>query len=365
MRPRDYIQLVTQDCYATGFESLNVKRSIEQGAASFSFSFAFDRIGEVPFRPYDEISAWVIPEGDMFGRDLVLTGMIDSISISSGDDRTVSISGRSKTGVLVDCSAEPKAFKKARLASIATDVCSPFGIDVNVSGSLTKDQKSEIGNFRIEVGETAWQALERLARMKGILITDTAAGELNLTTSGTAHSGVKLCHPGNIRTAELSVNGTTRFGEYVVFGQGKARSGSNPHNLSGTAGDGTIPINGKVRVSRIQAEEGVDTKDECQMRAEYQAARMMGKSITYTASVAGWTKPDKKPWVPNELVDIEDEICGVSCMLLCTAVDFKHDSQGPFTSLSLAPAAAFLPDSPDAYKKKYRKEPLTGIELWS
>ena len=82
-----------------------------------------------------------------FGQDLLITGYIDTIDIDLTDTSCrLSVSGRDKTGDLVDSSAIHGSgqWKNVRLEQIVRDICKPFGIEVLVQ----TDTGEAISSFR-------------------------------------------------------------------------------------------------------------------------------------------------------------------------------------------------------------------------
>ncbi|MCH5770564.1 phage tail protein, partial [Salmonella enterica] len=83
----------------------------------------------------------------------------------------LNVSGRDKTGDLVDSSAIHGSgqWKRARLEQIVRDICKPFGIEVLVQ----TDTGDAIDSFSLDDGEKAFDAIDRAARAKAILVTSS------------------------------------------------------------------------------------------------------------------------------------------------------------------------------------------------
>ena len=87
-----------------------------------------------------------------FGPDVLITGYIDTIDIDLTDTYCrLNVSGRDKTGDLVDSSAIHGSgqWKRARLEQIVRDICKPFGIEVLVQ----TDTGDAIDSFSLDDGE--------------------------------------------------------------------------------------------------------------------------------------------------------------------------------------------------------------------
>ncbi|MCL7197601.1 phage tail protein, partial [Escherichia coli] len=86
----------------------------------------------------------------------------------------LNVSGRDKTGDLVDSSAIHGSgqWTRARLEHIVRDICKPFGIEVLVQ----TDTGDALDSFSLDDGEKAFDAIDRAARAKAILVTSSPTG---------------------------------------------------------------------------------------------------------------------------------------------------------------------------------------------
>src|SRR5262249_41144636 len=74
-------------------------------------------------------------------------------------------------------------------------------------------------DVQVQQGETAYALLERLARLQGLLLTDTAAGNLALTRVGTRRAVAALIQGDNILGASAEIDASQRHSQYIVKGQ--------------------------------------------------------------------------------------------------------------------------------------------------
>ena len=159
-----------------GWKSLEVERGIEQLAGEFQLTLTHRWPGEdAPIGLREGLPCEV-----KFGQDLLITGYIDTIDIDLTDTSCrLSVSGRDKTGDLVDSSAIHGSgqWKNVRLEQIVRDICKPFGIEVLVQ----TDTGEAISSFSLDDGEKAFDAIDRAARSKAILVSSSPAGQLVLT----------------------------------------------------------------------------------------------------------------------------------------------------------------------------------------
>ena len=123
------------------------------------------------------------------GGAALITGYIDTIDIDLTDTSCrLSVNGRDKTGDLVDSSAIHGSgqWKNVRLEQIVRDICKPFGIEVLVQTDTGDAISSSLDD------EKAFDAIDRAARAKAILVSSSPAGQLVLTRASETLIETKL-----------------------------------------------------------------------------------------------------------------------------------------------------------------------------
>ncbi len=315
-----------------GWTSVNITRSLEAIAGSFELTVSERFPGEPlsrPIRPGAECRV------ELDGTP-VLTGYVDDVEPRYDKGaHEITVRGRDKTGDLVDCSAEGRAWKNSTLQEIAGDLCAPFGISVayNVGASkLFKD-------FTISGGEAVFEALDRAARMRGVLLTSDGLGRLVITRASTEKAGSVLKRGLNILSASGQFSHRDRFSAYTVKGQ--ARGSDN------TLGPAVFSQKGEARdtgISRhrpliVTAEDAGDAAD-FQTRADWEKNHRYGQSNRVSVTVPGWAHPGGL-WRPNVRVKITDDWLGMDTELLIAGVTYRLDAGGTVTELELAPPGAF------------------------
>ena len=227
--PNDVYLFVNGKIYG-GWENVRITRSLEAVAGSFDVSLT-DRWeeGQEP---------WPIFDGDRIevymGSDLVLTGWVDSTT-SSLDSMTMQVSGRDSTCDIVDCSAlnKPGEWRQKKVEAIAKDICAVYSVDV----LCDVDTGSPIAVFRIQPGESCFEALERLAKGRGLFIMGTAKGEVLITRAGVKKLPVSLKEGENLLALSITCSSHEQYSNYIVeaFKQDKkpktsAGNGDDPEN---------------------------------------------------------------------------------------------------------------------------------------
>lgn len=340
-----------------GWTRVNISAGIDRIARSFDVEITRE------WPQSNNISALGLPvvEGDLvevlIGADKVITGFIDSTPLSyDANTVTTSITGRSKTEDLIDCSAptQPGQFSNRSLAQIVTTLTQPFGVPV-VSAT---PESASLTSFQIDYGETISEALNRLLGLEQVLAFDNADGALVLDTVGNEKAHTALVLGQNIVRANSQRDFSDRFSEYTVAGQ---RAGTEDDYGETTNSKITTTIkDAAVKRYRplIIKQCGNATLATAKARAQYELAHREGKTLETTYTVIGWRQGDGQLWQPNQRVIVWDPVMGFdNTELVVAEVTWQLDDQGFTTQMRVGPLAAYMPE-PKAEKRhrRHRKD---------
>lgn len=232
----DPLTLVANGTRFTGWTEITLTRGVKQATSQLDMAVTNawagqDVVWPLPFTPVQLY----------LGRDLLLTGFIDTYTGELDAQRHgIRVTARSKTQDLIECMPDIASgqFNSYALDQIARGVCAPFGIDVVV------DSQCDVGDpfptAAMERCETAFRSIERLGRLRRVLLTDDPQGRLVLTSCGTARSSGLLAEGVNLLKLHGVMNGSHRFSEYILKGQ-KGLGGAGPgcDNWGSAGGIGT------------------------------------------------------------------------------------------------------------------------------
>lgn len=278
-----------------------------------------------------------LPIACRLGSTQLYSGYIDRLSISlSTSSRNITITGRDKTGDLVDCSIlGENEFNNLTLEAIATKLVSPFGITV-ISFAPTF---SPIPKFTVNQGETVFEALERLAKQKELLITSSPIGNLVFEQKGIVRASTELIEGVNILSAAVTFDNSERFSEYHIKGQTSSSIGSIDDNTQakGKAEDKGVD---RYRPTLLMAENSANTGDS-QKRANWEASFRVAKSMQLNVVIRGWTQKFGEIWATNQTVFIDCRSLGVKQDMLISRVKFDQSGGGRRTELELIRPDAF------------------------
>jgi prophage tail gpP-like protein len=320
-----------------GWKDVRIVRGIEQLAGSFSLGVSERWFGQSdPRRIVPGDACELAIDGTT-----VITGYVDLVGPAyDPSSHTVNVSGRDATGDLVDCSAIKGSgqFKGRALAQIATDLCKPFGIGVTVADGV--DVGKPFNSFALQEGETVFEALERMARIRAVLLTSDGLGGLLITRAGTERCPTMLKNGVNIKAAAAVLDHKDRFQTYMVKAQAPATDYWNAAaaaHVRGTANDPAVKrYRPQIIVGESQA-DGLSAKD----RAVWQSKMRAARSLNVTVRVQDWSHADGL-WMPNAVVHIADDWLQLDHDLLIKTVTLtKDDRDGTVTELALTDPQAY------------------------
>lgn len=323
----------------SGWESVSIRKSISQLAHSFTLELS-DK-----FR--NEKESWLIIPGKsvaiFIDGEKVVTGFIDSVSASvTSNSRGFSVSGRSKTCDLIDCSIDltQYQFQNLGLLEIAQKLTEQFGITVSSSADLG----AKFTGFTVKQGETYFEALNRAAQQRAVLLTTTPNGNLSIERTNNQRSISQLVQGINIKGASANYSYKDRFSQYKVLGQSAGSDvlgGAQTTEPTGQATDSNIT---RFR-PMVLIDENNSANGTAEKRAQWEASFRAAKSNSAEVEVVGWKTQDNNIWQINRIVKVKCPFIGLANNnMLIDAIAFnKSKSAGTTCSLSLTSPQAYVP----------------------
>ena len=340
-----------------GWKSVRIRRAMDEVASSFDLSLT-DRWSAdsepVPLDTFEPVTVSIKGER-------VITGYVDAPSPSYDENTwTIDVSGRSRTGQLVDCSAVygSGGLAGVTVADVARALAEPFGIGVVTD----EDVGAVFASVQIEPGETVSEVVDRLARQRRLWVSDTVDGNLRfLRRSGAVQD--TLIGPSNgssnevnILSADGAFDGQEQFSEYTVKGQtigSDLWTGEVSAAAVGKATDASVPLHRPLVI--LSETQGADAA--LRERAVYEAALRRGRARTVTYRVAGWSRGDRALWEVGKMVAVRDDRLRIDANLLVVATEFiRSEEDGIVTELTCA--------EPEAYDLLAIPETKAASPMW-
>lgn len=408
--PENQVRLVVGGQEFGGWKKIRIEAGIERQARSFELEVTDRWPGPTSaatadsappvwrrIRPFDACQVFI-------GNDLVLTGYVDATPIQYDGKRvSVTVKGRSRTCDLVDCcppdsgrtppagnglwadvkgkdgktgtvvkpaAANANVWRNAKLETIAAALAAPYGVRV-----LTEiDTGAPITEHHVQVGETVFESIDRLMRLRHVLSTDNARGDLVFIDVGSAGNATTTLELGqNIREGSCELDFKAVMSSYVVKGQRAGNDGDfgvdanevegdddGEAEFEGRIADTGTPVTASLTDARskrfrvlVLKQAGHADAGTCQDRALYERAHRAAKALEASYTVAGWRQGDGQLWVPNLLVRVRDDLIGFDQTMVIAEAHYLLDDNGLRTQLRVGP--------PDGYRSKAAK-PRKGIK---
>lgn len=357
---RNAVRLVVAGQDYGGWKEVSITAGIERQARDFTLSVTDRWPGatDIPrrIRPFDLCEVYI-------GADKVLTGFVDATPIRY-DARQVSVGvkGRSKTADLVDCSAinKPGQWRGQKVERIAADLAAPYGVQVLAETPTG----AAIADHQIQQGETAFESIDRMLRIRHLLATDDEHGRLVFIAVGPSRAATALVmggKDGNILTGDTDLDYKDRFSEYVCKGQ---RAGDDVSWGAAVSEETALLADSAIKRRRVlvlkqsgQADEGT-----CRDRVEYERAHRAAKCLATTYTVAGWRQADGSLWRMNQIVRVKDGLIGFDQDLLVAEVEYRLSDNGMTCSLKVGPKDGYLSNAAVKAAKQAGQPEWGGVQ---
>jgi prophage tail gpP-like protein len=286
----------------------------------------------------------------LIGGEAVIDGYLDKAEFSTDlASHVVNVSGRDKSADLVDCAAihSPGSWRDLDALELARELAEPFGVEARKDTGVDVGEK--FGTFKLEEGETAFDALDRALRQRGLLAMPGGRGGILLARLAGERSSTALVQGVNVKESSSSFDMSERFSDYIVKGQRAGTDNDYGEGCAAVRGEARDPGVARYRPFMVRAEGQVTAADAIR-RARWEASTRAARSVTVTATVAGWRQDDGSLWKINMLVPCRLPYLRIEQDLLISRLTFSLTQDGGTVSrLELKDPKAFEPEPP---KKK-------------
>lgn len=398
------VRLVVNGTEFGGWKTVRIETGIERQARSFDLTVTDRWPGQTDIprrvRPGDACELYI-------GNDRVATGYIDGTPIRyDGTSVSVGIRARSKTADLVDCcpvqgtkgtssgasgnrwarlgvqpidgsGTAPAAraitpngkggsggqWRGGKLEQIAADMAAEYGVrvvaEVDTGAALA---------HQIQQGETVFESIDRMLRMRHCLATDNALGELVFIVAGSGGKATTALELGNnIRSGDAPLDFKKVYSEYICKGQKSVTSQQTDEDEAGedidsavtsSIGSSASATDNRVNRRRVlvlkqsgQADEGT-----VQDRVKFERAHRAAKALETVYTVDGWRQEDGSLWLQNQSVRVIDSLIGFDTEMLVAEVVYLLDEEGQRTELKVGPLDGYVSAAQKKQKAKGGKD---------
>jgi prophage tail gpP-like protein len=310
-----------------------VSYSAKDAVRAFAFTLTDSRpfFGQWSFFPGTQCK--VLANGE-----LVVDGFINTMSPSfDANNHTVEISGKSKSQDSVASSAvhDGSEFKNKTVLEIAKE------LDKQGVGFKSDTQLKKHKVFRLNPGESVFDAVERLSRKENLLLIGQADGSILITKGSDKRVHPPLVEGVNILGGSATFSDDDKHSEYKVKGQRAFGTKAGSLRIEATAKDKTVNRN---RPKIILPETDI-TKKDAKDRAKKHRDRQQGESVKASIKVLGWRDAVGRLWEANTLIFVQCPTLKLSMDLLIDSVSLTQDQGGTFAVLSLVHPKALGSDA--------------------
>lgn len=353
MRDQDEVTLVTSGREFRGWTGATIEMAIDQLADAFAISCPYDPViadlaSSVEPYKYQPVQIYI-------GDDLYLTGSLDVPEFDySPRDNTLTLQGRSKPGILADCSAAiDTAAQVEGLTFHNLAVQQAKALGVSVRDDDAKSSSRIISEARAEYGESAFDFLHKLAAPHNLLLNSSYDGRLVITSGDDLINRpivADLTEGEHIITnIHTKFDGTKRFSQYQVAGQ----FAGSPE-IYGTAKDGQI----KVYRPFCKAGEEIDQNDTVNTASRLMA-EAIAESLSLSVSLDGWRRPDGKLWAERQAITLLSPRTYLKkrAKYIIAGLTLKLDTKDGRT-------VSIRPVPPEVYSTQVTKKNAKKVDLW-
>lgn len=295
------LELQIENYRYAGWENVVINKSMDSIVDNFAMSIKDStEIGLT-----EDSNVKVIKDGKVF-----LSGFFDNITVNVGDTKQpMELSGRSRPCDLVDCNIEEnKQYNNQNIVQIMEDLVSPFNIKVSSSLEL-----EPLELFKTKVGETYFDAINRLCKQTNTLPISTVNGDIEIIKNAMKMSS-KILRDGDFKELSFPRVLKERFSKYTY------RKESADEDIT----DGFIE---DENVTRFRPFVAVNTEDKTNLdMAEWKKNYNNAREISLEAKVYdGWDLEI------NTLVKIETSF--VENIFLIKELTHNKGDNGTYTDI--------------------------------
>lgn len=320
-----------------GWQSVRVSRGIERMPSDFELQVTerSPNGGIVAVMPGDPCIVRI-------GNDVVVTGYLDryNASIAPGEHQ-ISLVGRSKCEDLVDCAAvyDGAQITAGSVLQLAQDLAKPYSITASgVAGP-------PIPQFNLNLGETAWEIIDRVSRFGQLLAYDDTDGNLVLAQLGKESHSSGFEQGVNVQAAGIGYGMDQRYSEYVAAAMSFDRLSDvgQGGNLKGIVKDEGMK---RFRRRVIISEQPYNGQSLAEARARWECHRRYGRSQAVTLTTDTWRDVAGMLWQPNTLASVHiPALKIVRQRWIISEVSYQRDGRsGTTATVTLMPPEAFTPE---------------------
>jgi prophage tail gpP-like protein len=229
-------------------------------------------------------------------------------------------------------------FKGYTFEAIARSVLAPFNVNL-VMRNPPAGAERPFDRVHVHPGETAWQLIERLARVRGITMISNPDGDLVAGQPENGPSQAKLEEGKNIWRARGVIRDDAMNGQIYGVGQAPGSDNRNGEAVASPSAFLENPLMQRYRPLLLISEQP-STKQDLQDRLEREKKQQAYTYLQLFITVQGWLRPDGAIWEMGKKVTLNSPTCDIeNTDLAIQSVTFEQSDEGTTTTLELVTEA--------------------------
>lgn len=351
----DEIILKVNGLNYTGWISLELKRSVRALSGMFTL--------KVSDSWSTQKKSWFMVPGDFcelyIGTELMISGYVDDLDYSTNStSREISITGRDKTGDLVDCSLDIKQsqFDGISLNNLLTMFCQPFGIKFTNHTSINPT----VNSFKVNPGSSVHDAIDELSKKYGFIACSTPDGNLIIPKIGETFASDYIEEGVNLIECSVKFDHKERFSRYVLKGQASGSDDASGEQAYSVHAVTTDPDVKRFR-PKVIIESDQTFEKNLQRRAEWEMNLRASKGTAGSVELRGWRQRDGSLWTDNLMINFRSPYLGMEAQFLVGEITYTLNDQGRRVKLDFLRKEVFLSEIglAKSSKKEDPKDQLT------
>jgi prophage tail gpP-like protein len=284
------------------------------------------------FVPLDEKSIEIHVGGELVQRSFMM------VVPGASDVQTniFAVPGISQVGITSRCTmpieSYPMEFKNQNLEQIARKMLEPWGFGV----IFEDDPGPAFEKVRAEPTRNVWPFLAKLARQRGLIISDTPQSNMKFWKSVDLGVPVAILTEGQSPLINVmpSIRPESFYSDITGIKRVRRGSRGSSHTVRNPHLDAIRPHNFVTPDAK-----GADAKTA----AEAKTGRMFGSVVEYRVRLATWRDPLGALWQPNTLIRLQapGSMIYQPYTFLIRAVEFSRDANTSTATLRLVPPGAY------------------------
>lgn len=311
----ELVTVTTDGKIFSAWDSMAVTAGGDEAARSFTLACA----AEIGTRAL----AWVFAPGKLVevksNGDLLCAGYTDKFAPRIGEKSAdITISGRSKSADLVDCSAldETGCFKQMPPDAIIKKLAEKFDVDIRVKVKL------EPVDYQVTPGETIFAAADKMLRSQGATMRGAADGGLEIVGADDDEMAGEIVEGRDFKIGTATHDWSKRYSETRVRGQRPVGVTDEDMQIEAVARDRFV----KRHRPRLVVNEDDTTRPRARKRAKQERDRSAGAGLTASFTLQGFRDSSGALWRPGALVPVQSPFLLLDQKMRISSVAWR---QGP------------------------------------